>query len=118
MNADRIRFADRLPIGRHIKRISLADLALDTMVYNGGTTTVDMLRGGIPVLAVCGGNFISRMSTSLLNAFGLPELVVENLDEYVERAVELAHSPGKLKEIKPRQQNLWVISGSGKSPMV
>ncbi len=100
VSVDRVRFAERLPIGRHIKRISLADLALDTMVCSGGTTTVDTLRGGVPVLAVRGGNFISRMSTSLLNAFGLPELVVENLDEYVERAVELAHSPGKLKEIK------------------
>ena len=100
VNADRIRFGDRLPIGRHIKRISLADLALDTMVCSGGTTTVDTLRGGVPVLAVRGGNFISRMSTSLLNAIGLPELVVRNLDEYVERAVKYANSPEELREVK------------------
>ena len=102
VNADRIRFADRLPVGRHIKRISLADLALDTMVYNGGTTTIDMLRGGVPVLTVRGGNFITRMSTSLLNAVGLPELVVSDLDEYVERAVGLAQDRRELEEIKER----------------
>ena len=97
---DRIRYAGRLPIARHIRRVSLADLALDTMNYNGGTTTIDMLRAGVPVLAVYGKSFISRMSTSLLNAVGLLELVVGNLDEYVERGIELANSPGELRELK------------------
>ena len=102
VNADRVRFADRLPVARHIKRISVADLALDTMVCSGGTTTIDTLRGGVPVLAMRGGNFLTRMSASLLNAVGLPELVVNDLEEYVERAVRLALDRRELEEIKVR----------------
>jgi protein O-GlcNAc transferase len=36
----------------HLKRVTLADLALDTLVYNGHTTASDMLWAGVPLITM------------------------------------------------------------------
>ena len=41
----------------HLKRVSLADLCLDTTVYNGHTTGSDMLWAGVPMITVRGDNW-------------------------------------------------------------
>lgn len=74
---------------RHLNRMQLADLGLDTFPCNGHTTTSEQLWAGLPVLAVKGTHFASRVSESLLNAIGLAELVAEDDAAYVAQAVAL-----------------------------
>jgi predicted O-linked N-acetylglucosamine transferase (SPINDLY family) len=73
----------------HINRIPLADVGLDTFPYNGHTTTSEQLWAGLPVLTLKGTNFASRVSESLLNAIGVPELVAADPEDYVREAVAL-----------------------------
>jgi predicted O-linked N-acetylglucosamine transferase (SPINDLY family) len=87
---ERIIFADAADYGLHIARLQAADLCLDNWPYNGHTTTSDMLWAGLPVLTKTGTNFASRVSESLLNAVGLPELVARDERHFVDFAVELA----------------------------
>ncbi|OQX03496.1 MAG: hypothetical protein BWK80_55555 [Desulfobacteraceae bacterium IS3] len=98
----RLIFSERLDKPDHLSRHTLADLALDTRIYNGHTTTSDALWAGIPVVALLGTHFASRVSASLLKAVGLSGLVTRNLEEYEKLAVRLAKQPGEL--IKIRQQ--------------
>ncbi|MEJ1342748.1 MAG: tetratricopeptide repeat protein [Candidatus Sedimenticola sp. (ex Thyasira tokunagai)] len=86
----------------HLARLSLADLALDTRLYNGHTTTMDALWSGVPVVAMRGNGFASRVSASLLNTIGLPELVADDLRGYEEIARELALNPTRLTELKQK----------------
>ena len=90
----------------HLKRMALADLVLDTRIYNGHTTTSDALWAGVPVLALRGTHFASRVSASILTAFSLPELVVETLDDYREIALVLAARRERLAELKQKTANL------------
>src|SRR5690606_14600662 len=60
----RLVFADRPTKDRHLARAGLADLALDTRLYNGHTTTIDMLWAGVPVVTVPGETFQARVSAS------------------------------------------------------
>ncbi len=100
--AGRLVFAPPLPKPLHLERLALADLALDTLIYNGHTTTSDCLWAGLPVVAVRGRHFASRVSASLLQAIGLPELVAEDVDGYRRLAVALAHERARLDEIRRR----------------
>lgn len=100
--ADRLIFADMMAKPDHLRRAALADLALDTRVYNGHTTTSDMLWAGVPVVTLKGNHFASRVSASLLTAFGLPELVTESIGEYKALAGELAGSAEKLNALRGR----------------
>jgi predicted O-linked N-acetylglucosamine transferase (SPINDLY family) len=79
------------------------DLVLDTFPYNGGTTTMEALWQGVPVLTFTGDRWAARISASLLREAGLPDFVTDDLESYVARAIALAHdpdTPGRLEELR------------------
>ena len=90
---ERLVFMPPVDMAAHWNRLAAADLALDTWPYNGHTTTSDALAAGVPVVTLRGDGFASRVEESLLAEAGLPELVCETLDDYVERACALATGP-------------------------
>ena len=100
--ASRIVFAPRLPHKEHLSRHALADLFLDTLPYTAHTTASDSLFAGVPVLTCVGDSFPSRVATSIVRAFGLPELSVDTLEDYQNKAVALGTDREKLKELKNR----------------
>ncbi|MBT8368880.1 MAG: tetratricopeptide repeat protein [Deltaproteobacteria bacterium] len=139
IDPDRLVFADKLAKAEHLARLQLADLTLDTHVVNGHTTTSDSLWAGVPVITVKGDHFASRVSASLLNAIGLPELIVDHLDAYKRLAVRLASDPAELQRIKTQlsenrkkmplfdtpafvdyleaaYQKMWMMFVNGKAP--
>jgi predicted O-linked N-acetylglucosamine transferase (SPINDLY family) len=73
---------------------------LDTLPYNAHTTCSDALWAGLPVLTLMGNAFPGRVSASLLNAIGLPELVTSTQEEYEALAIELALNSKRLAGIK------------------
>jgi predicted O-linked N-acetylglucosamine transferase (SPINDLY family) len=96
IGADRLVFAGRLPPAEYIARYRIADLFLDTLPYNAGTTASDALWAGLPVLTRVGRSLASRYAASLLTAIGLPELITTSPEEYERVAVELGTNPVKL----------------------
>ncbi|MDA0781266.1 MAG: tetratricopeptide repeat protein [Rickettsiales bacterium] len=100
VDADRLIFAEGTPISRHLKRKSLADLALDTRLYNGGTVTSQTLWAGIPVLTLKGENFASRMASSILHSVGIDELITHTIEEYEQKAIEIALCKERAKALK------------------
>lgn len=102
VDSSRLIFAERVSKQAHLARMQLADLALDTRIYNGHTTTSDALRCGVPVLTLKGHHFASRVSESLLHATGMGELVCADLDQYREQALALCSAPEQLKSIRSR----------------
>ena len=102
INEDRLIFAQNILHKDHLKRIQLADLFLDTLPYNGHTTTSEALKVGLPVLTSIGSSFASRVSASLLTAVNLSELITSTQEEYETLAIQLATNPEKLKVIKDK----------------
>jgi protein O-GlcNAc transferase len=100
--ASRLIFAGFLPKSRHLARLKLADLALDTYYYNGHTTASDALWVGVPVLTCPRQTFASRVAASLLTAVGLPELIAGDLREYERLAVRLGKNAGELQQLKEK----------------
>lgn len=98
----RLLFAGRLPKKAHIRRIAVADLILDTQMYNGHTTTSDALLAGVPVITLMGNHFPSRVSASLLTSQGLTDCVTYSLDEYEEKVNGLVSNSPALEELKQR----------------
>ena len=89
ISSDKIIFAKRVSRSEHMERLKLVDIALDTRIYNGHTTTTDALQSGVPVVTVTGNHFASRVSTSLLNTFNLNELACKNLAEYKDKVKKI-----------------------------
>jgi predicted O-linked N-acetylglucosamine transferase (SPINDLY family) len=99
----RLVFAKRVEsIAEHLARYSLADLFLDTHPYNAHTTGLDALKAGVPVVTFMGEAFAGRVGGSILNAIGLPELVMDSRESYERMAIELGRNPEKLRSLKYR----------------
>jgi predicted O-linked N-acetylglucosamine transferase (SPINDLY family) len=100
LDPKRLIFGESLERPEYLARYKVADLFLDTLPYNAGTTASDALRMGLPVLTCAGRSYQARMGASILNAIGLPELVTNTAEEYQSLAVELATNPDKLILLK------------------
>lgn len=94
----RLKMMGRLPIGDYYRAIGALDIALDAFPYNGGTTTLDTLWMGTPVVALKGDRPISRSSFSIMSTLGVRELIALTPEEYVDKNLRLARDPGLRQE--------------------
>lgn len=90
VSGERLVFAPKIVNARHLARYPLADLFLDTIPYGAHTTASDALWMGVPVLTLPGRCFASRVCSSLVRAAGIPELICDTPDHFVQRAIALA----------------------------
>jgi protein O-GlcNAc transferase len=100
VQADRLVFAPVVPVADHVRRLSAADLFLDTYPYSAGATAHQTLTAGVPLLTLTGDAYVSRMAGSLLNALGLHELIAGSLEDYRQRALALMQEPGRLADLR------------------
>ena len=99
---ERLVFAKRASYAEHLARLPCADLFLDTLPFNAGTTASDALWSGVPVLTCCGEALAARMAGSLLRAMSLPELITYNMQDYEAAAIRLGSTPELLAETRAR----------------
>lgn len=100
VSSERLVFAKHLPMRDYLARYRIAELFLDTLPYNAGTTASDALRMGLPIITQMGQSFAGRIAASLLNSVGLPELITTSQEAYESLAIQLAISPERLQVIK------------------
>ena len=86
----------------HLKVYNRIDLCLDTFPYNGVTTTFEALWMNVPVLVIKGYNFNSRCGESIINNLGINDLISDNKEDYVTKAIKLAHDKDRLKEMRTK----------------
>jgi predicted O-linked N-acetylglucosamine transferase (SPINDLY family) len=55
---------------------------------------------GVPVVALRGDRFVSRVGASLLTYSGLRDLVAESPQQYIDLAIELARDPQHLADLR------------------
>ena len=67
-----------------------ADVSLDTFGYGGGSTTIDALGVGLPVVSVEGSFLRSRQTAGMLRTGGFEQCVAANHAQFVELALSTA----------------------------
>lgn len=102
VDPERLVFAPWAPAPEHLARIASADIALDCWPYGAHTTASDSLRAGVPLIAMRGRTFASRVSASILHAAGLSDLVTDALPDYHDLALRLAADSDLRERTKAR----------------
>jgi predicted O-linked N-acetylglucosamine transferase (SPINDLY family) len=90
IHPDRLAFEGPEGLDLMMQRYGAIDIALDPTPYNGGTTTLQALWMGVPVITRLGGNFVSRMGASFLTALGRSDWIAETDEAFVAIACQLA----------------------------
>ncbi len=88
------------PLSNYLAAYGQVDIVLDTLPYNGGTTTCDALWMGVPVVTLAGDHFFGRMGASILRCVGLADLVADSSSDYVSIAAGLAANQDRLDELR------------------
>ena len=99
---ERLIFEDYQARINYLSAYHRVDIALDPFPFPGGTTTVEALWMGVPVLTLTGERFLARQGVGLLMNAGLPEWVARDADDYVARAVAHASDLPALAALRAR----------------
>jgi predicted O-linked N-acetylglucosamine transferase (SPINDLY family) len=96
----RVAFIGYVPLEKYFAAYNQIDMALDTFPYAGGTTTLDALWMGVPVVSLAGDTAVSRGGLSILSNLGLHELVATTPEQYVQIAADLARDLPRLNQLR------------------
>jgi CRISPR-associated protein Csy1 len=105
---ERVRFLPFVPHKEYLRINRACDLMLDTLHWSGGNTSLDALACGLPVVTLPGRLMRGRQSAAMLRQVGVPELVTENAEAYVETAVRLGRSRDERRALSER-----IVRGAG-----
>ena len=112
---DRVEFAARVPFFQYLERFRALDLCLDPFPFCGGTTTMDALWMGVPVITLAGRTAVGRGGVSILSNLGLTELIARTPEQYVAIAVAWGQDPDRLSRLRaglrPRMQASPLMNG-------
>ena len=105
---ERVEFRGPVGLTDMMAEYADIDIALDPVPYNGGTTTLQALWMGVPVVVKEGAHFVSRMGASFMRALDLPDWVASDDDAYVATAVAKGRDRQALLQLKQtlRQRQL------------
>lgn len=103
---DRLIIINKLQNKEYDELFARFDILLDTFPYSGTTTTCNALHNSVPLVTLYNPNYHSHnVSASILTHTGLPELVAQSQEEYVDIVKRLVENPGQIDHYKKTIQS-------------
>ncbi len=99
IESERLLLLPPAPHHTYLKYYDQIDLALDAYPYNGGTTTMEAIWQGVPVLTKIGDRWAARTSQSLLFECHLSNFVATDQAAYIDQAVHWATDKSSWPEL-------------------
>ncbi len=96
----RLTFLGATDRAAHMQAMASVDVALDPFPYSGGQTTLELLWSGLPMITLPGVTMASRHTAGYLRTVGLDELIAEDLDDYIAKAVALASDMPRISHLR------------------
>lgn len=100
IDVQRIEFSGDSPRIELLSEYNNIDICLDPFPYTGGTTTLESLWMGVPIITLCGDRFVSRVGATILANIGLSECITDSLEAYIDQSVALASDLPRLIELR------------------
>ncbi|WP_449369649.1 O-linked N-acetylglucosamine transferase family protein [Thiomonas sp.] len=94
--SDRLIFEGWTEKDDYLASFQRVDVGLDPFPYTGGTTTIESLWMGVPVVTRLGQTLISRQGYGIMMNVGLGEWVASDWPSYIDKAVDVAADLGAL----------------------
>ena len=92
------------------------DIALDPFPHNAGTTTIEALWMGVPVLTLADRPSVGRMGAMILEPLGLTDWIPPDVGAYVAKAVAAAGDVAALQALRAGMRARFLASPLGDAP--
>ncbi len=117
ISPDRVEFVETMSRRKYLETYHRIDICLDTLPYNGHTTSLDAYWMGVPVVTLVGATVVGRAGWSQLNNLGLTELAAFDEESFVKIAAELASDLPRLahlrQTLRQRMESSPLMDGPG-----
>lgn len=100
-----IKLLPNLPRAQFRSALAVADAMLDTPNFSGGSTALDALAAGLPIVALEGRCMRGRQSAAMLRMVGVQELIAHDAPQYVELALRIARDGDYRRSLAERIAN-------------
>jgi predicted O-linked N-acetylglucosamine transferase (SPINDLY family) len=111
IDAGRVRIDRKITdYAAHLRSYDEIDIALDPFPYNGGTTTVEALYMGVPVLVRAGDRYVAHMGESILHNAGLADWIAPDEAAYAGLGAYFAADLGGLATLRSSLRNRMLAS--------
>ncbi len=100
ISRQRIEFIDRRPRREYLQTYHRIDLSLDTLPYNGHTTSLDSVWMGVPVVTLVGNTVVGRAGWSQLSNLGMTELAARTPEQFIRIILNLTNDLPKLAQLR------------------
>jgi predicted O-linked N-acetylglucosamine transferase (SPINDLY family) len=100
VNSERVEFSERSPRWKYLREYHRIDIGLDTLPYNGHTTSLDSFWMGVPVITRIGETIVGRAGWSQLCNLKMTELAAKDDEQFVKVAADLANNLPRLGELR------------------
>lgn len=100
ISKSRIEFVTPRPQLEYLHLYHEIDITLDTLPYNGHTTSLDSYWMGVPVVTLVGHTIVGRAGLSQLTNLGLPELIAYTPEQFAATAAHLAADLPRLAALR------------------
>ncbi|MDA9799390.1 hypothetical protein N9C39_11655, partial [Luminiphilus sp.] len=100
IEADRLILEGGSPREEYLECYGRVDIALSPFPYGGGTTSVEGLWMGVPVITKKGNHFLSHLGESIAHNSGLSDWIASDEQEYAAKAIAYASNLEALSELR------------------
>ncbi len=100
VSPQRVIFVPYLPRKQYLEAYGWIDICLDTLPYNGHTTSLDAMWMGVPVVTRVGWTVVGRAGLSHMHNLNLMELVAHSDEQFVQVAAQLAGDLDRLDRLR------------------
>ena len=94
----------------HLKSYNKIDIALDTIPYNGATTSYESIWMGVPVLTIVGKSFTSRYGYSINKNLNLDDFIAKDSNDYIDKALKITSNIDELSKLRGDLRNIALKS--------
>ncbi len=101
---ERIIFLPRLSFNDFLSFMRSADAVLDTPYFCGGTTSLEIFSVGCPIVTWPGSRMASRFTYAYYKKMNVMDLVCNDSEQYIQRAVRLANDADWKKQLSEKIQ--------------
>jgi len=100
--AQRILILDRMPFARYMQLLSIGDVCLDTIHFNGMNSSLEALSAGLPIVTLPGALQRARHTQAMYRTLGVTDCIAHSAGSYVDIAVRLACDADFARSVRSR----------------